>query len=141
MDYKKSVSIRTTKEAAFEALTKGIDKWWGNTDKPVEGKGDIFTVSWGEPYYRFKVIEFEPSIRITWECIESKQIIGDLEGVEKEWVGTKLFWNIQGNGDNKVTVSLLHQGLVPGLICYDVCSSTWDSFIGESLKNYLEKNE
>lgn len=139
MDYKKSVLIRANKEAAFKALTKEIDEWWGKMDYPVENKGDIFTVSWGVPWYQFKVIELKPFSQITWECVDSNQIIGDLKGVEKEWVGTKLQWVIRNINDSKVELSLIHQGLIPEFICYDVCSTAWDSFIGNSLKNYLEK--
>jgi len=137
-DYKKTVLITSNKEDVFKSLTKEISNWWGNMDNIVQKKGDIFTVSWGEPWYKFKVIEFNPFNIITWECIDCNQIIGDLKGVEKEWVGTKLQWKIKPIKDNEVEVSLIHQGLIPEFTCFKVCSFAWDSFIGNSLKNYLE---
>jgi len=137
-DYKKTVLISSNKEDVFKALTEGISKWWGNMDNIFQKEGDIFTVSWGEPWYKFKVIEFNPFSIITWECIDCNQIIGDLKGVEKEWVGTKLQWEIKTINDKEVEVNIIHQGLIPEFTCYKVCSSAWDSFVGNSLKNYLE---
>jgi len=137
-DYQKSIIINTNPTRALEALTLNIDKWWGGIDNPPQKVGDVFTVSWGEPWYQFKITEFIPSEIITWECIDANQIIGGLEGVEKEWVGTKLSWEIQNIEPNNVQVSVTHQGLIPQFICYDVCSSAWDGFITEGLKNYLE---
>ncbi len=137
-DYRKTVLISSNKEDVFKALTEGISKWWGDVDNIVQKEGDIFTISWGEPWYKFKVIEFNPFSIITWECTDCNQIIGDLKGVEKEWVGTKLQWEIKTINDKEVEVNIIHQGLIPEFTCYKVCSSAWDSFIGISLKNYLE---
>jgi len=140
MDYKQSVVIKTSKELAFEALMTGVDQWWGEVDHPAQGEGDVFTVSWGEPWYQFKIIEYNPFSKITWECIEANQIIEGLEGVEKEWVGTKLIWRIESKGDDMVQVSIEHHGLIPEFVCFNVCSSAWDHFITESLKDHLEKS-
>lgn len=137
-DYNKTVLISSNKEDVYKALTEGISKWWGDIDNIVQKKGDIFTVSWGEPWYKFKVIEFNPFSIITWECIDCNQIIGDLKGVEKEWVGTKLQWEIKTINEKEVEVNIIHQGLIPEFTCYKICSSAWDSFVGDSLKNYLE---
>lgn len=138
-DYRQLISIKTSKKLAFTALTKGIDHWWGEVDHPAGAVGDVFTVSWGEPWYKFKIVEYEPFSKITWECVDANQIIEGLEGVEKEWVGTKLIWQIENTGDDMVQISVEHNGLVPEFICFNFCSSTWDHFINESLKNYLEK--
>lgn len=138
-DYKKTVLIFSNKEEVFKALTEGISKWWGNIDNITQEKGDIFTVSWDKPWYKFKVIEFNPFSKISWECIDCNQVIGDLKGVEKEWVGTKLQWEIKTINDKEVEVNIIHQGLIPEFTCYKVCSTAWDSFVGNSLKDYLEK--
>jgi hypothetical protein len=136
-DYRKTVLVSSNKEDVFKSLTEEISNWWGNMDNIVQKEGDIFTISWGEPWYKFKVVEFSPFNIITWECIDCNQIIGDLKGVEKEWVGTKIQWEIKTINDKEVEVSLIHQGLIPEFTCYKVCSSAWDGFIGNSLKNYL----
>ncbi len=138
--YSQTVIIKSSKKAAFAALTSGIAGWWGSIDNNKFQKGEIFKVSWGEPWYQFKIIEYSPNNKITWECIDANQIIGGMEGVEKEWVGTKLYWTIDSTKDDKIQVHLFHKGLVPAIRCYEVCSFHWDDFIKKGLKNYLEKN-
>ncbi|MGH1366346.1 MAG: hypothetical protein ACRBF0_22490 [Calditrichia bacterium] len=140
LGYKTSVIIKANQRSVFEGLTKHIDSWWGKTDRPVSGLSDEFTVSWGEPWYRFKVIDFKPDEKISWECIDSRQIISGLQGVEKEWVGTKQHWDVKRMDAETVEVSFYHEGLVPDFICYDVCSRTWGSYIATHLKSFLEKN-
>ena len=122
----------------FNALTTQIGDWWGDQDKPAYKEGDSFTMSWGEPWYQFKIVEFIANKKVVWECIDSKQIIGNLVGVEKEWVGTKLHWSIESIDENEIQLTFLHEGLVPEFICYDFCSNTWDRFIKFNLKKYLE---
>lgn len=136
--YSNKLEIETSDKDAFEALSTKVGEWWGDQDKPVKQVGDVFTMSWGEPWYQFKVVELIPNKLIVWECIDSKQIIGDLDGVEKEWVGTQLQWKIDKLDQNKIELRFNHKGLVPEFICYDFCSSTWDRFIEFNLKKYLE---
>lgn len=137
-DYSNTIKVNSTAKATFNAVNKELSNWWGTMDKPVQGKGDVFTVSWGEPWYQFKVFEYVPDKKISWECIDSKQIIAHLDGVEKEWVGTKIHWSIRSVNPKQVEVSFVHEGLIPDFICYDFCSSTWDHFIADRLKKYLE---
>lgn len=138
--YQQSVLLNTAPQKAFEALTNEISKWWGDTDLSAQKVGDTFKVSWGEPYYQFEVTQLKPNEKIVWDCIDCNQIHEGLEGIEKEWVGTKLFWTMEDMANGQTRVSLLHEGLVPSFICYDVCHSGWDHFIKDSLKNYLEGN-
>ncbi len=137
-DYSTLVRISASPEAVFRALTMELAEWWGKMDHPVEKKGAVFTVSWGEPWYRFEVIDYSPQRKLIWKCIDANQIIDNLEGVQKEWVGTKLHWTIDAINSKEVELSLVHEGLVPTFTCYDFCSSTWDRFITTSLKEYLE---
>jgi len=138
-DYKQQVSINASTKLVFQAIAEDLGKWWGDMDKPVQNQGDVFTVSWGEPWYQFEVVEYEPFKKITWSCIDANQIIDGLEGVEKEWVGTQVVWELVEEGNGTVKVSMAHQGLIPNFTCFDVCSSAWDHFITGSLKSYLER--
>ena len=133
-----TIEIYTLPAYVFKALTKELSLWWGKQDKPVSAKGDVFRVSWGEPWYEFNVIEYEPDLTVTWECVDANQIIGGLEGVQKEWVGSQVRWKIEKLDGGKCRISCLHKGLTPSLICYDVCSSTWNRYIHFELKEYLE---
>ncbi len=138
--YSTELLIKCSIEKAFAALSSNIGDWWGDQDKPVQNPEDVFTMSWGEPWYQFRVVAYEPNHKITWECIDAKQIIGDLEGVEKEWVGTQLQWTLKESRKQETELQFIHQGLVPEFICYDFCSNTWDRFIAFNLKKYLESS-
>jgi len=138
--YSTELRVKTSEEDAFEALSTKIGDWWGDQDKTAQQLGDVFTMSWGEPWYKFKIVEYVPNKKITWECIDSKQIIGDLDGVEKEWVGTQLQWTINKLNEGEIELQFRHEGLVPEFICYDFCSNTWNRFIEFNLKKYLERS-
>ncbi len=136
-DYKKSVIVMSNRELVFKALTEDIDKWWSSIDNSSKKAGDIFKISFGlESYWKFKVLELEKPERIVWECVESHQD-HNLRGIDEEWLNSKLYWNISNYNDN-VKVQFLHKGLLSTGICYDVCSSAWDFYIMDSLKNFLE---
>ncbi len=137
--YSTKITARCTPQKAFEALSSRVSEWWGDQDAPVLKKGDVFKVSWGEPWYQFEVTDYHPNEKIVWTCIDAHQIIGDLEDVEKEWVGTQLVWHIKPINANQIEIDFTHQGLVPAFICYDFCSNTWDRFITFNLKKFLEE--
>ncbi|MEL7005063.1 MAG: hypothetical protein AAFN93_20340 [Bacteroidota bacterium] len=140
MDYTNSVTVACDKERAFDTLTNQIDKWWSTVKGPGHNQGDNFVVSFGEEsYWKFNVLELTTPSKVVWECIESHQD-HHLPGIDKEWLHSKLYWNISAD-DGMVTIQFLHKGLVPTDVCYDVCSTAWDFYILDSLKNYLEKGQ
>ena len=84
------------------------------------------------------VIEAFPNRSLAWKVSEANH---DVEGLTKrdEWKGTTIKWQIAENEiGSKVT--LTHQGLVPGLQCYEMCEAGWDYFLG-SLKRFLETGQ
>ena len=138
--YQCSVKITTKPVELFNALTMNISSWWGEADNEQTKVGDVFTVSWGEPWYKFEVVEFIPAVRLVWKCIDANQIITGLEGVQKEWVGTAVHWDIkEENGWSLLEFE--HRGLVPEFICFDVCSRVWRDYITNKLKSYLENKD
>ena len=136
--YSRSVEIVTRAKEIFHALTHDLEGWWGSMDVPITSMGDRFTVSWGEPWYRFEVIRYEPPLKLSWHCIDANQIINGLDDVQKEWVGTQLHWTIEAINSEACLLTVVHQGLVPEFTCYEFCVASWDQFLGERLKAYLE---
>ena len=140
MNYSSSVIIEVPASDIFKALTSDITAWWGETDRVINGKGDIFKVSWGAPWYLFEVIEYQKDSLIEWKCIDANQIISGLEGVQKEWVGSVVHWNMELLSDHATRLCIEHRGLTEALTCYEFCSSTWNRFLHIELKNYLESS-
>lgn len=130
-NYKQKVKVIASPDKAFNAITKELDKWWGQVDVPVNGVGDIFTITFGEAFWTFKISEFIIDKTVTWECIDGQPELNN------EWIGHHLKWTIEENNDS-ITISFDQDGLNGMLPCYDICSTAWDRFILYSLKEYLE---
>jgi len=137
--YTTSIEINSTKEAVFQAISKDLKNWWGRQDIPIDKSGIIFKVAWGEPWDQFKVTEYVENKCIVWECIDANQKINGLEGVEKEWVGTKIHWELHELNEQRTLLKFRHEGLVPEFVCFDFCSESWERFLHGSLMNYLAR--
>ena len=130
-NYSQTVHISSTPFAAFKALTQEVMKWWGSVDRDVAQVGDQFTITFGEAYWSFEIIEFKKDEKVTWKVVDGQPELNN------EWIGHILEWTIEQIG-NEIQVSLYQNGLTRELPCYDVCSAAWDRFILSSLKKYLE---
>ena len=136
-NYQKSVFVNSKKQLIFKALTEEVDKWWSEIENSSKSKDDIFKISFGkESYWRFRLTEIKKYKKIVWKCIESHQD-HNLKGIDKEWLNSEITWTISDKGNN-TKIDFLHKGLVTDGICYNVCSTAWDFYILDSLKNYLE---
>ena len=136
--YAAKIMINHKPERIFKAISQGLGDWWGPQDKIIDRDGIIFKVAWGEPWYHFKVLTYHENQEMIWECIDANQKIAGLQGVEKEWVGTRIHWQLDSQGDNLTVLKFTHEGLVPDFICFDFCSASWEHFLKESLINYLD---
>ncbi len=130
-DYTQKVDVKANSKDAFRALTQEVDKWWGSVDAPINALGDIFTITFGNAYWTFKIIEFVPNTSLIWECIDGQPELNN------EWIGHSLNWRIVDNNDS-ISICFDQEGLNETLPCYGVCSAAWDRFILHSLKEYLE---
>ena len=131
MNYSQTIYVKADSESVFKSITSQLNDWWGRTDNSVSKIGDEFTTKFGSAFWKFRVIEFIENEKITWECI------GGEPEFNAEWIGTKVFWKISmENGTTKI--EFLHEGLTPEFKCYNICAPTWDMFITESLKMFVE---
>jgi len=130
-DYTQKVDVKANSKDAFRALTQEVDKWWGSVDTPVNAVGDTFTITFGNAYWTFKIMDFEPNSLLVWECIDGQPELNH------EWIGHKLTWIIE-EMEGSIYIGFDQEGLNAVLPCFDVCSAAWDRFILISLKKYLE---
>jgi hypothetical protein len=139
-DFTIMLSVEQTPEEAFNAI-KNVRGWW--TGEPgVEGSadkvGDEFTYRYKDIHYsKQKVTELIPGKKIVWLVTESNlNFIKD----KQEWTGTKISFDITKKG-NKTGVRFSHVGLVPDIECYGDCSNAWSSYINNSLRDLITKDE
>jgi len=138
MSYTQQVTIASSSEKVFKAITENVQKWWGNTDLTTRKIGDEFTTSFDKTFWKFRLLELIPKNKIVWQCIDARHIHKGYEGIEKEWIGTTVQWTIHSKSDEESILTMQHNGLTPDLNCYEICTPAWDRFVTESLKRFVE---
>jgi hypothetical protein len=115
-----------------------VKRWWnkrfeGNT----ENLGDTFSVYFEETYVIFKVTQIIPEKQLIWSVTDSN--LHWLKN-KKEWNGTKIIWEISvENGHTKIDFT--HQGLRPGIECYDNCKQGWAFYVTHSLSKLIAEGK
>ena len=132
-DYTKSIEVSANAEQVFVALTSGLNAWWGKTSNTLFKAGGQFTIHFENGYWwTFKIIEYTPNSELIWRCIDGEP------DFNKEWIGHVLHWQIEEEY-SKTTLNFHQAGLTPHTDCYEVCASTWNMFIANRLKSYIEE--
>src|SRR5687768_16709491 len=123
-NFNATLLVDQTPEEVFNAVTN-VRKWWsGYYSEKIEGNteklNDEFSLHAAEGlhYSKQKLIEVTTGKKIVWLVTDSK-----LDFLEKknEWTGTKIIFEISKKG-SKTQLVFTHEGLVPGVECYDSCS-------------------
>ena len=140
MNFQKTIQVKTTKENAFDAITTGINKWWGNVDNSyIRALGDEFSIFFEEEtQWRFTITKLEKYAAVIWQCIYADHTFSGLKGIKEEWLNTEIIFNFKELDANTIELYFEHKGLTPALNCYQICDAGWTHFIVTSLKQYLE---
>lgn len=140
-NYTCEIVVTCTPDEAYKALTTGFNKWWTTDCNPVADTGDKITFKFGPSYWVMRANKLVPGKLVELECIEAHHVHDGLPStILNEWEGTKLIWDILKQ-EEKTTIVLTHEGLIPSLECYEICEQGWDYFFVSSLKKYLDAGE
>lgn len=92
-------------------------------------------------YWTFELTGTDQPTHVEWTCVDALHIHeGQPKGIETEWLDTKVLWQItEQEGGSRFEI--LHQGLSPDLLCYDVCEAGCDMFFLGSLKHYFDTGQ
>lgn len=132
MNYKNQLEVNASSKQMFLSLNEGLHSWWGKISNSEFKAGGQFTIQFENNYWwTFKIIEYTPNHELIWKCIDGEP------DFNKEWIGHVLHWQLEET-NGKTTINFQQIGLTPKLPCYDVCSSTWNMFLSERLKNYIK---
>ena len=131
-----SITVNITAKEAFEKISH-VSEWWvSNVEGSTQNMNDIFTVSLGTTWKRFKIIEVIPDSKVVWEVIDCNLPWNtDLQ----EWKGTWIVWEIS-TSNNFTKINFTHAGLTE-LDCADQCEKAWSSYIQESLFKFITKGK
>ncbi len=137
-NYTTSFTVDNSPEEVFRGVTNPRD-WWS---KAIEGETDRLGAVW---YYHYKdlhrcvlkITEFEPNKKVVWHVLHNDfNFVKDKE----EWNGNEMVFEISEK-DGKTELHFTQVGLVPSYECYGVCSDSWGSYIGSSLRDLIVKGE
>ncbi len=136
-DYTSTLMAKVSLEEAHEKISRIADWWTAGVEGKSRNVGDRFTVRWGATFVAFEVIESVACKKDVW-------LVNDcnLHFIKNrtEWKDTKVVWDLASqNGATRVTMT--HNGLIPGIECYDNCVSGWNFYFGESLLKLLTEGK
>ena len=133
----------TANISASEALKKisHVPGWWKVTfSGSAEKQNDKFTVGMGgDSVFNFTVTELIPGKRIVWLVTDCYL---PWYADKKEWTNTRLIFDLEEN-NGATSIHFTHEGLIPGIECYNDCEKGWNHWIKTSLLSCFstEKND
>lgn len=129
-----TLSVDATPDEAFAAITD-VRGWWSHdVDGLTDTVGSEFTFHGGDVHRsRIKVIELAAGRRVVSHVLDtSMSFVED----QTEWLDTLVVFDISAT-DGSTRIRFLHQGLIPELECFEICSNAWSFFINDSLRDLI----
>jgi uncharacterized protein YndB with AHSA1/START domain len=111
--------------------TEGVSAWWGPATGSAEEGGTLEVWFLGGRQRIRMHVEPTSEGRVVWSVEETP--------LTPEWVGTTIIFDVE-ESPRGATLQFRHQGLTPGLGCYDMCQEGWTHYLG-SLVSYAETGE
>ena len=132
-DYRTTIRVNAPADAAFDAVTtiEALTAWWS----PVTGSGLTdgelrFPMVAGQPPLLVRVDEATRPTIVRWMVVECTFM--------EDWVGTRPTFTIRPIDAGSCELTFEHLGLNDNLECKDMCSRSWDHFVGTSLREFVE---
>jgi len=127
-----AASIMTTAapDTVFDALTtpSAFSNWWV-TASGGGTTGDELIIHFGDSPAICRVDEAERPAHVSWTVLDC--------GMEPDWEGTEIIFDLCSAPDGGTRVDFRHQGLTPQLVCFEMCQSGWTQALGGLLR-YVE---
>ena len=142
LEFSINLKFKVPASAVYEAIasTDGPRHWWTKFAKCTDriGKVSHFPFPKAGFFADMLIVKLIPNELIEWECVDSMHPVESGWADLKDWVGTKLRFEISAKGNGACTLDFSHVGLTPDLGCYEACNSAWHYYLNESLRTYIE---
>ena len=85
----------------YKALTtrEGLSAWWTNNTQGESKVGGVLQFRFGAGGFDMKVLELHPAKGVLWQVVDGR----------KEWIGTKVSWELKQEADYTI-VLFKHEG-------------------------------
>ncbi|WP_239618393.1 SRPBCC family protein [Cohnella mopanensis] len=132
-NYRTSFTVDRSPEEVFAAINN-VRGWWS---EEIEGRTDEL----GQFNHHYKdmhrctiqITELVPGNKVVWHIADNYfSFVKD----KSEWKDTDIVFEIARKGDH-TEVHFTHEGLVPSLECYGVCSNAWGTLINGNLHDLV----
>src|SRR5260370_36782537 len=108
------------------ATREGLAAWWTNDTKGDSKVGGVLQFRFEGGGFDMKVLELQPAKRVLWQVVDGP----------KEWIGTKVSFELKQEGDFTI-ILFKHEGWKEPVEFMHHCSTKWATFL-MSLKSLLE---
>ena len=108
------------------ATREGLAAWWTNDTKGDSKVGGVLQFRFEGGGFDMKVLELQPAKRVLWQVVDGP----------KEWIGTKVSFELKQEGDFTI-ILFKHEGWKEPVEFMHHCSTKWGVFL-LSLKSLLE---
>jgi uncharacterized protein YndB with AHSA1/START domain len=135
--YTATIEVTKFPEDVFKAITAHVSKWWGGKDLTgscLKLHDEFVILHPGAHYSKQKLVEVVPNKKVVWLVTESK--LDWLEKNQHEWASTKMVFEITPK-EHSTILQFTHEGLVPEMECYVMCSEGWKMVITNWLFNFI----
>jgi len=121
--------VNSSPEKIYSAITtkEGAANWWTEQTEIGNKVGDINIFDFGDRYHNeMKISKLIPNKQVEWECLEG----------DKEWIGTKLIFEIEEKDEGSV-LKFTHGNWREETDFFASCNYHWGYYM-RSLKIYCE---
>jgi len=132
-DYRISVRIDAPAGAVFDAVTttEALSAWWSQVTGSGMTDGELrFPMVADHRPLLIHVDEATRPTTVRWTVTECTFM--------DDWVGTHPTFTIMPIDNGSCELNFEHRGLSDRLECKDMCSRSWDHFVGTSLREFAE---
>jgi uncharacterized protein YndB with AHSA1/START domain len=141
-DFRTTVRLAAPLHSVYQALTTqaGLAGWWTDdcTIGTREGDENEFRFPRSSFFARFKIRRLVPDSLVEWECLDSLHPAESGFKNRRDWVGTKVKFELRAADSAATELRFTHVGLLPRLECNGTCRNVWWHFLHQSLRTYME---
>lgn len=133
-DFTTTLLVDQSPEEVFAAINN-VRGWWSEeVEGSTEHLGDEFIYRHKDMHYsKQRLIEVSQNKRVVWLVTDS---FLSFLSAKSEWTDTKISFDIAVR-DAQTLIRFTHQGLTPGIECFDACSNGWGYYLQHSLLNLI----